>query len=101
LLRSLTNSDYNAFQILHHIIIGEPEHAISARCKPLITPAVVAETGFEIVALAVDFDELTGMRDEVRDVTTHWALPAKSESGKSMRFQMTPKQRFGTRHRAP
>ena len=91
LLRSQTDSEHDAFQILHHVIIGEPEHAISAGRKPLIPSAVVTKTGFEIVALAVDLhDKLTGMRDKVRDVTAHWALSAKSSSGKSMRFQMAP-----------
>jgi hypothetical protein len=101
LLRGQTYGDYNAFQILHHIVIGEPKHAVSARCKPVISSAVVAKTGFEVVALTVDFDnELAGMRDEVRDVAAHWGLSAKSESSKSVRFQMTPQKRFGTRHRA-
>jgi hypothetical protein len=79
LRRSQTDSDHNAFQILHHIIVGEPEHAVSAGCKPLITSAVVPKARLEIVALAVDLnDELAGMRDKVRDVTAHWALSAKS-----------------------
>jgi hypothetical protein len=87
LLRSQTDGDHNAFEILHHIVIGEPKHAISAGREPLIAPAVVAETGFEIVALAIDFnDELAGMRDEIRNVIAHWALPAKSEGSKPMCF---------------
>jgi len=87
LLRSQTDSEHDAFQILHHVIIGESEHSVSARGKPLIAPAVVAEAGFEIVALAVNFnDEPAGMRDEVRNVIAHWALPAKSENGKPMCF---------------
>jgi hypothetical protein len=101
LLRRQTDSDHNALQVLHHILIGETEHAISARCKPFIAPAVMAKTGFEIVALAVDFNnELAGMRDEIRDVTAHRALSAKSESGKPVCFQVAPQQGFGARHRA-
>jgi hypothetical protein len=101
LLRSQTYSDYNAFEILHHIVIGEPQHAVSARCKPVISSAVVAKTGFEVMALAVDFDnQLAGMCYKVRDVAAHWGLSAKSESSKPMRLQMTPQKRFGARHRA-
>jgi hypothetical protein len=87
LLRSLTDSNHDTFQILHHIIIREPERTVSTGCKPFIASAVVAETGIEIVALAVDLnDELARVRNEVRNVIAHRALPAKSESGKSMRF---------------
>jgi hypothetical protein len=81
----LTNSQHDAFQILGHVIIGEPEHAISARGKPFIAPTIVAQTLFKVVALAVQLnDEPAGMRDEVSNVITHWALPAKSESSKAM-----------------
>jgi hypothetical protein len=91
LLRSQTDSGYDAFQILHHVIIGEPKHAISAGRKPFITPTVVAKTRLEIVAFAVDLNnELAGVCDEVRDITAHGALPAKSESGEPMRFQVAP-----------
>jgi hypothetical protein len=99
LLRSQADSDHNAFQIPHHIVIGEPEHAISAGSKPFIASAIVAETGFEIVALAIDLnDELAGMRNKVRDVIAHGALPAKSERDQPMRLQMAPQQHFGARH---
>jgi hypothetical protein len=91
LLRSLMDSNHDTFPILHHIIIREPEHTVSAGTKPFIPPAVVAETGIEIVALAVDLnDEFARVRNEVRNVMAHWALPAKSESGKAMHFQVTP-----------
>jgi hypothetical protein len=87
LVRCQTNRYHDAFQIFHHIVISEPEHAVPTRCKPFIAPPVVLNTGFEIVALAVNLDdELAGMRDKVRDVTTHWALPPKSERGKSVRL---------------
>jgi hypothetical protein len=102
LLRRQTDGDHHALKILHHIVIGESQHAISAGRKPLIASAIVAKTRFEIVALAIDFnDELAGMGDEVRNVVAHWALPAKSESSKPMCFQVSPQQGFGARHRAP
>jgi hypothetical protein len=100
LLRGQTNGHHDAFQILQYLVIGESEDAVPARGKPLIAPVVVANTLFEIVALAVDFnDELAGMCDEVRDVIAHRALAAKSERGQPMGFQMAPQQGFGARHR--
>ena len=91
MLGCLTDSEHDAFQILHHLIVGESEHAISARGKPSIAPSVVANTLVEIMTFSVDFDdEFAGARDEVSDVVAHWALPTKSKSGKSMRFQMAP-----------
>ena len=91
MLRRQSDGDHDAFQIFHHIVIGESEHAISARCKPFITSAVVAETGFEIMTLAVDLnDELAGMCDEINDITAHGALSAKSERRQPMRFQVAP-----------
>jgi len=101
LLRRLKDSERDAFQILHHVIIGESKHAISAGCKPFIAAIVVANTLFELVTFAVDLDdELAGVRDEVGDVVAHRSLSTKSEESKPMSFQMTPQQRFGARHRA-
>ena len=91
MLRSLTDGDDDAFQILHHIIVGKPQHAISAGSKPFIASAIIAETGFEIVALAIDLDDKSaGMRNEVRDIIAHWALPSKSEPGEPICLQVTP-----------
>ena len=91
MVRRQSDGDHDAFQIFHHIVIGEPEHAISARCKPFITSDVVGETGFEIMTLAVDLkDELAGMCDEINDITAHGALSAKSERRQPMRFQVAP-----------
>jgi hypothetical protein len=54
------------------------------------------------MALTIDFNnEPARMRDEVGNVTAHWALPAKPEGSKSMSLQMTPQQGLGARHRAP
>jgi hypothetical protein len=102
LLSSLTNSDHDAFQILHHIIISEPEYTISAGCKPFIAPVVVAKTLFEIVTFAIDLNDwFAGVRDEVSDVISHRALPSESKQGEPMGFQMTPQKRFGTRRSPP
>jgi hypothetical protein len=91
LLCSLTYGDHNAFQILHDIVIGKPENVISAGLKPFIASAVMAATGNEIVAFAVDLnDKLAGMRDEVRNVIAHRALPAKAEPSQSICLQVTP-----------
>ena len=99
MFRRLKDSEHDAFQILHHIVIGESKHAISAGCKPFIAAIVVANTLFEIVTFTVDFDdELAGVRDEVGDVVAHRTLPTKSEESKPMSFQMAPQQSFGARH---
>jgi len=99
LLRRLKDSEHDTFQILHHVIIGESKHAISAGRKPFIAAIVVANTLFKIVTFTVDFDDgLAGVRDEVGDVTADWTLSTKSEESKPMSFQMTPHQRFGARH---
>jgi hypothetical protein len=79
LLRCLQYRKSNPLQIPHHITIGESQHAIPARRKPLIAPLVVANALFEIVAFAVDLnDELAGVRDEIGDVIADWSLPPKS-----------------------
>jgi hypothetical protein len=99
LLRCLTNGEHNALQILHHIVIGEAEHAISAGRKPCITSFIMANTLFEIVAFAIDLnDEFAGMRDEIRDVVAHRGLSTKPETGKPICLQVAPQQGFGARH---
>jgi hypothetical protein len=99
LLRCLTNRDHNSLQILHYIVIGEAEYAISARCKPSIASLVVANTLLEVVAFAIDLnDDLAGVRDEVRDVIAHRALSAKPETGEPICLQVAPQQGFGARH---
>jgi hypothetical protein len=101
LLRRQTNGDYNALEILHDLIVGKPQHAISAGSKPLIASCIVTEAGLEIVTFAIDFDnELAGMRDEIGDVVTHRALSAKAEPGEPVCLQVTPQQGFGASHRA-
>ena len=101
MLRCFEDGKNNALQILHHIIIGESKHTISAGCKPLIAAIIVADALFEIVAFAVDFDdELAGVRDEIGDVIAHRALPTKCEPGEPVSFQVAPQQGFRARHRA-
>jgi hypothetical protein len=96
------DGENNTFEMLQYIVVGEPEHAVAAGYEPFIASVIVTHALFKIMAFAIDFDnELAGMRDEVGDVISHRALPAKSEPGKSMRFQLTPQQDFGARHRAP
>jgi hypothetical protein len=91
LLRCLTDGDHDALEISHHIIIGEAEHAIPARGKPLIASFIMANTGFEIVTFAIDlYDKFAGVRDEVGDVVAHGALPAKSETGEPVCLQVAP-----------
>ena len=102
MLRCQTNGDHDALQIFHHVVIGEAENAVSAGSEPSVAPLVVADTLLKIMALAIDLnDELASVGDEVGDVIAHRALPAKSQSGETVRFQMPPLQGFGAGHRAP
>ena len=79
MLRGLTYGDHDTFQILHDIVVGEPKNAISAGCEPFVAPVIVAETGFEIVAFAIDLNnKLAGMGDKVRNVVAHRALSTKA-----------------------
>jgi hypothetical protein len=101
LLRGQTNGDHNALEVLHHVFVGESEHAVSTRSKPFIASRVVTKARFEIVALTVYFnDELAGMRDEIRDVIPHRALSAKTDPGEPVCLQMAPQEGFGASHRA-
>jgi hypothetical protein len=91
--------DHNTFQILHHIVVGEPKHPVSAGCKPCIASFIVANTRFEIVTFAIDLnDKLARVRDEVSDVIAHGALSAKSESCEPACLRMAPQYGFGARH---
>ena len=102
MLRCQTNGDHDTFEVRGYLVIGEPEHAISAGYKPFVATLVVTNTFFEIVAFAIDLnDQLAGMRDKVRNVTAHWNLPAEAEPGEPICLQVTPQQSFGARHRAP
>lgn len=96
-----SNDKNNSFEILHDLFICESKHAISTRCKPPIAAMVMTNALLEIVAFSIEFnDDLARMGDKVRDVMPHRALSPKSESSKSMRLQLTPKQALGASHRA-
>jgi hypothetical protein len=98
LLRCLTNRENNSLQIVQHIIIGKTEHTITLRDEPLAPTFVMPEALFEIVALAIDFNnKLAGMRDEISGVAD-WALPPEASAREAMSFQMPPQQCFRTRH---
>jgi hypothetical protein len=93
LLRSPTNGQHDALQIIHHIVVGEPEHTISTRGKPCIAAIVVANTFFEIMTFAVELnDEFAGVRDKICNVVAHRALSAKPETGEPV---------LGARHFPP
>ena len=102
MLRSLTNGQHNALEIIHRVVVGEPEHTIYTRSKPCIVPMVVANTLFEIVTFAIELnDEFAGVRDKIRNVIAHGALSAKPETGEPICLQVAPQQGFGTRHFPP
>src|SRR5438552_3415942 len=69
-------------------------------CRRSARPAA-SDAFFEIVTFAVEFnDELAGVRDEIRDVVAHGALPAKAQPREAICLQVAPQQGFGARHRA-
>jgi hypothetical protein len=81
LLRCLTNRHDNAFQFLHHIVIGETQHAVPTRREPSIAAIIAANALLEIMTFTIDLDDkLAGVSDEVRDVIAHRALSTKSET---------------------
>jgi hypothetical protein len=62
----------------------------------------VANALFEIVALAVEFnDKLAGMSDEIRDVMAHGSLTAKGQARETIGLEMTPQQCLRASHLAP
>jgi hypothetical protein len=86
-----TNCGYKTFEVFQNIVVGKTEYTISARGKPPVTSFIMPHALYEIVTLAIDFDnELAGVRNEVRDVVTHRGLTAKSKRSKPVRFQMAP-----------
>jgi hypothetical protein len=85
-----TNCGYNTFEVFQNIVVGKMEYTISARGKPPVTSFIMPHALYEIVTLAIDFDELARVRNEVRDVVTHRGLTAKSKRSKPVRFQMAP-----------
>ena len=99
-LRCLPDHCYDAFQILHHVVIGESKHCVSLRGKPSITPSIELLTRVEVVCLSIEFDHDTRrMADEISDVVADRDLAADTKSTDSMRFQVSPKQGLGARHR--
>jgi hypothetical protein len=56
LRRRQSNGDRHTLEIPGYII-GEPEHTVSARFKPLVAAFVVADALFEIVTFAIDLDD--------------------------------------------
>ena len=62
MLRCFGDYYNNPFEILEYVIVGEAQHAVTAGREPTIASLVVANTLFEVVALAVDLnDELACM----------------------------------------
>ena len=57
MLRCQTNGDHDAFQIFHHVIVGEPEHSVSARGKPSVAAFIVTNSFLEIMALAIELND--------------------------------------------
>lgn len=99
MLRCLNDGEHHAFQIVHHIVIGNAEDAVPAGYKPTIAAIIMTNSLLEIMAFAVDLDdELAGVRDEVGYVISNRTLPAKSKGSQPMSLEVAPQQGFGARH---
>ena len=101
MLRCFENGKNDTFQIFQYVVIGETQHAITARYEPLVATFIVADTLFEIVAFAIELnDKLAGMGDEIRDVMAHGRLTAKAKTHETISLEVTPQQRLRASHGA-
>ena len=79
MLRCFRDREDDALEIFHHIVVGKSKYAISAGGEPLIAHLIIADALFEVVTLAINFDdELARMGNEVGDVVAHRTLPASN-----------------------
>ena len=102
MLRCFENGKNDTFQIFQYVVIGETQHAITARYEPLVATFIVADTLFEIVAFAIELnDKLAGMGDEIRDVMTHGSLTAKGKTREAIGLEVSPQQGLRASHLAP
>jgi hypothetical protein len=88
----------NAFQIRHHLSIGEPHNLETLRDKEGVAILVGLLPFFEVMGLTVKFDDdLCRHANEVGNVVSDRDLSAKAEPIDSIGFQVTPKQGLSTR----
>jgi len=90
----------NAFQIRHHLSIGESHYLETLRGKEGVAILVGLLPFFEVMRLAVEFDdELDREASKIGDVVSKRDLSAKAEAVNSISLEVTPQQSFGTCHR--
>ena len=91
MLRCFDDGKNDTFEIFQHVVIGEAQYAIASRLEPAVTPPVMTNALFEVMAFAIDFDDqLAGMCDEIGDVVSDWSLSTETETGETIGFEMAP-----------
>jgi hypothetical protein len=96
----LPDSFNDAFEVRHHLLVGEAQNLKSLRHEEVVAALIGPLPFFEIMRLAIKFnDEFRREANEVGDVVSDRDLSAKAEAIDSTGLQVTPQQGFGTRHR--
>ncbi len=89
----LGNRFEDAFYVSKHLMIPEPQDAISLLGRPGVPPGIAF--GLDGVLAPVDFDDETALEThEIDDVWTKHVLAAKLEPRKLAAAQMMPQQAF-------
>jgi hypothetical protein len=98
----LANDFDDALQVSQHLFIGEAQHGVMLRFKPLVPSLVGSLTGLKTVTFAVDLDNNSGgVTDKIGNKILHWHLAAKGQTIDVMCFEIAPQQRLGTSHCLP
>src|SRR5580700_3706233 len=93
---SVGNQGHDTVQILQHLVVPEPQHAIPVRGKPAI-PALIGQRIGMLAAVHLD-DQPPFETDEVGDETPDGSLTAKLETCKAPIAQCKPQLAFGIGH---
>jgi hypothetical protein len=90
----------NTFQVRHHLLVREAQHAKAFRRQKCVSPLISPLSFIEIVRFSVEFyNKLRREADEIDDVISNRRLATKAYPVHPIGFQVSPQQRFGARHR--
>jgi hypothetical protein len=90
-LGSLSDDRHDAFQILHHVIIGESKYRKSLRRKPSVTSLIEPLTRLKVVSRPVELNHNPRrVTDKIRDVVSDRDLATDAETIDSMCLQVAP-----------
>lgn len=89
----------NTVEIVEHLSVPDPEHAVALCFEPRSTPRVVRLLFGLIVLPAIDFDDEALTRaDEIDDVASERMLAAKAMNCKLVFAQLTPELSLAVGH---